>query len=199
MVLGDTKSMFFKNYILANLRLMVNRWWLSLIKVFSLTSGILSLLLIWFFYVDNNYFGNRSFNQLNACSIDTLLLLGSVLFTMMLIYFLIIRSQISFRYKEFFIRRYYGESSKGIIFIMMSETIIFISLSFMISLVLMDQVTPFFNLMTNKSIDLQAFFYFTDIMIIVSFLSALFIVLGLLPALWNARKEAVDFLQKLPR
>ena len=190
--------MFYKNYILSSVRLMSNKWWLSFIKIFSLTTGILSLLLIWFFYVDSNYLASNGFDPVGACSFDTLMLLGSILLTMMLIYFMIIRNQISLRYKEFFIRKYYGESSKGILLIIMIETIIFVSISLVLSLVFIDQLTPFFNFITSKNIDLQTSLDYSAIILVSCFFSVLCITLGILPATWNSRKLAVEFLKKLP-
>ena len=178
---------------------MLSKWWLSLIKVFALTSGILSLLLVWFFYIDMSYFDDRDFNPMSACSLDTLILLGSIIIIMGMIYFLIIKSQITYRHKEFFIRKYYGESSPGIILILMVETTIYISISMVVSLVFIDQVTPFFNLMTSKNVDLQTSFDYTGYLMILCFFMGLCLTMGLLPSVWNARKAAIDFLQKLPR
>ena len=193
------KKMVLKNYILTTLRLMLAKWWLSLIKIFSLTSGITAFLLVWLFYFDQQYlFGNE--NQiLQSCTLENVLLLGFILLVTTLIYFLIMKSQISFRHKELFFRKFYGESYKGLITILMIETSIFILIAFLLSLVLIDQIAPLFNTITGKDIDFGSLVSFFDFIMIACFLLVLGIVIGIVPSFWYSRNRAVDILKKLQK
>lgn len=195
----DMNYMFFKIYILATLRLMLSKWWLSLIKVFSLTSGILSFLLVWLFYIDHHHSFGMHEQFLKNCSVENLLILGFILLITTIIYFFIMRSQIQLRHKELFFRKYYGETYIGIISILLIETSIFIVVSFLLSLVLIDQVAPVFNLITEKSINLQEGAKTLDLLLVFCFLSVLGFVIGIVPSLWYAKNRAIDILKKLPR
>ncbi len=190
--------MIFRNYILTTWRLMIAKWWLSLIKIFSLTTGILSFLLVWLFYLDHRNFMSDRTNIFQSCTIENVLLLGFILLVTSLIYFLIMKSQISFRNKELFFRKFYGETSKGIASMLMIETSIFILLSFMFSLILIDQVAPLLNLITEKNIDLQHVDGPLSLLMILCFLIILGFIVGILPSTWYARYRAVDILKKLP-
>ena len=189
--------MFFKKYILTTLRLMLSRWWLSLIKIFALTSGILSFLLVWLFYVDQHYFYNDSSQFLKSCSAENALILGFILLVTSIIYFLIMKSQIQLRHKELFLKKFFGESIPGIISILLIETSIFILIAFVLSLVFIDQVAPAFNVITAKSINLQQGFGVISFVMIFCFLSVLGFIVGILPSFWYARNRAVDILKKL--
>ncbi len=190
-------NMLFKKYILTTLRLMLSKWWVSLIKLFSLTSGILSFLLVWLFYIDRQFFleGRESFWK--SCSADNAGILGFILLITSIIYFMIMKSQIQLRYTELFFKKYYGETQWGIIGILLIETSIFILFSFLLSLVLIDQIAPVFNLITEKNIDLQQQIQFINLLMIFCFLSLLGFVVGILPSFWYAKKSAVDILRKL--
>ncbi len=192
------KRMIFKHYILTTLRLMLTKWWLSLIKLFSLTSGITSFLLVWFFYFDQQYFFSEKRRLFEACTSGNIFLLGFILLVTTMIYFFIMKSQISFRHKELFFRKLYGESHKGIIVMLMMETSVFILIAFLLSLVLIDQLAPIFNLITEKNISLRKMGDIFDFFMIVCFLSVLGFVVGILPSYWYARNNAVDILKKLP-
>lgn len=189
--------MVLKNYILTTLRLMLAKWWLSLIKIFSLTSGITAFLLVWLFYFDQQYFFGRENQILESCTVENVLLLGFILFVTTLIYFLVMKSQISFRHKELFFRKFYGESYKGLITILMIETSIFILIAFILSLVLVDQITPLFNTITGKNIDFGSLVSFFDFIMITCFLLLMGIVVGIIPSFWYSRNRAVDILKKL--
>lgn len=190
-------NMLFKKYILTTLRLMLSKWWVSLIKLFSLTSGILSFLLVWLFYIDHQLFleGQESFWK--SCSADNVGILGLILLITSVIYFMIMKSQIQLRYTELFFKKYYGETQWGIIGILLIETSIFILFSFLLSLVLIDQIAPVFNLITAKNIDLQQQIQVINLLMIFCFLSLLGFVVGILPSLWYAKKSAVHILRKL--
>lgn len=189
--------MIIEKYILTTLRLMLAKWWLSLIKIFSLSSGILSFLLIWLFYLDQQFlFGEKS--QLSvSCTAENLFLLGGILFITTVIYFLVMKSQMSFRQKELFFRKLYGESNMGIIIILMIETCIFILIAFVFSLVLIDQITPYFNEITNKNVNFKDTAKFTDFIMITLLLFLFEIVVGILPSFWYSRNRAVDILKKI--
>ena len=189
--------MFFKKYILTTLRLMLSKWWLSLIKIFALTSGILSFLLVWLFYVDHQYFFDDRRLFLKSCSLENALILGFILIVTSVIYFLVMKSQIQLRHKELFFRKFFGESQSGVIGILLIETTIFILIAFVFSLVLIDQVAPVFNVITAKSIDLQEGYKAISFFMIFCFLSVLGFVVGILPSFWYARNRAVDILKKL--
>jgi len=191
--------MFFKNYILTTLRLMLAKWWLSLIKVFSLTTGILSFLLVWLFYIDHQFFFDEQIGFLKTCSIENAGILGFIILGTAAIYFLIMQSQLQLRNKELFFRKFYGETQLGVIVMLLIETSIFISMAFILSLVLIDQVTPFLNLVTEKSINLQHGPGLFNFLMILCFLTLLGFVVGILPSLWYARNRAVDILKKLPK
>ena len=107
------------------------------------------------------------------------------------------KSQISFRHKELFFRKYYGETHSGIILILMIETTIFLFISFVLSLVIIDQVVPFLNAITDKNINLREMGGGIDFIMIICFLSVLGFVVGIVPSLWYARNRAVDILKKL--
>lgn len=189
--------MVFKNYILTTLRLMVSKWWLSLIKIFSLTTSIISFLLVWLFYLDHTYTDGDYRSIFQSCSFENAILLGFILIVTVVVYFLVMKSQSSFREKELFFRKYYGETNKGVIAILMIETSIFILIAFVLSLVLIDQVAPLFNLITEKSISLKQFENGSNFLMIISFLILLGFVVGILPSIWYARNKAVDILKKL--
>ena len=190
--------MVIRNYILTTLRLMINRWWLSLIKIFSLTTGIVSFLLVWLFYVDSQFLTSEK-ELTRTCTLDNAAILSFILIVTTLIYFLVMRSQITFRQKELFFRKFYGETNKGIFIILMIETSIFILISFVLSLVLIDQIAPLFNLITSKNINLQQASNPVAYLMILCFLILLGFVIGILPSVWYTRNRAVDILKKLPR
>jgi hypothetical protein len=195
----DMNFMLFKFYILTTLRLMLAKWWLSLIKIFSLTIGILSFLLVWFFYIDHQYFFGEETSFLRSCSAENAIIFGFIIIGTALIYFLIVKSQIQLRNKELFFRKYYGEGRTGIITILLIETCIFMIIAFVLSLVLIDQIAPFLNIVTDKSVDLQQGTGVFNAIMICCFLGILGFVVGVLPSLWYARNKAVDILKKLPK
>lgn len=194
----DMDSMFYKNYILTTLRMMKAKWWLSLLKIFSLTSGILSFLLVWLFYIDHEVLASGRLAIVKSYSIENVLLLGFIITGTLIIYFLVMKSQIPYRYKELFLKKYYGESSKGIMNIWLIETLIFLIISLVISLVLIDQVAPIFNFMTKKEVDVESIAGSVSFFILFSFISLFAVIVGFLPSLFHIRKRAVDILKKLP-
>ena len=176
---------------------MISKWWVSFIKIFSLTSGILSFLLVWLFYIDHQFFFNGEVSFWKSCAADNVGILGFILVVTSVIYFLIMKSQIQLRYKELFFKKYYGETTWGIIGILMIETSIFIIFSFLLCLVLIDQISPVFNLLTDRNVDLRQHVHFINIVMIFCFLSFLGFVVGILPSYWLAKKSAVNILHNL--
>jgi hypothetical protein len=176
----------------------MEKWWLGLVKLISLTMGILAFLLVWLFYIDHqNAVGDR-ISFLNSCNTENILILSSIMIITMVIYFLIMKSQMTFRYKEFFIRKLYGEDWFGIIYILLAETAIFILGSFTLSLVLIDQVAPFFNFITEKEINTRQIGAETGFLVLLVFFLLSGFIIGLFPAFICAGKNAVDLLKKLP-
>ena len=190
--------MIFLRYILTTYRLLVGKWWLSLIKLCSLTMGMISFLLVWLFYVDRQQLQERKFSFIDTCTLENLLILGSIIIITILVYYLIMKSQMTFRYKEFFIRKLYGESGIGIFYILLVETIVFIFSAFMLSLVLVDQAAPVFNLITEKSVNTRHLGSENMILALFTFFLFIGFIIGLLPALTCSRRNAVDLLKKLP-
>ncbi len=176
----------------------MGNWWLSIIKIFSLTTGIISFMLIWLFYSDRtNLVGERP-GFVQSCTWEMILIIVFILLLTSVIYFLVMKSQISIRQKELFWRRYYGETSNGIIGMVMLETAIFIIISFLLSLVLVDQVAPLFNMITAKNISLRHPGSVFNIAMITLFLFVVGFACGILPAIWYARNRAIDILKILP-
>ena len=175
------------------------KWWLSLIKVFSLTSGILSFLLVWLFYIDHNFLNSGHLAIVQSCSLENVILIGFIFLVTMIIYFMVMRSQIPYRHKELFLKKYYGETSNGIMKIWLFETLIFLIISLVLSLVLIDQMTPIFNIITNREVEVQDIVGPVSIFILVSFLFLFGAIIGFLPSLFYIGKRAVDILKKLPR
>jgi len=192
------KCMIFQKYILTTYRLVIGRWWLSLIKLCSLTMGMISFLLVWLFYIDHQQIQYSKLSLLNSCTIENLLILGAIIVITIIVYLLILNSQMTFRYKEFFIRKLYGESGIGISYILLIETTVYILSSFLLSLVLVDQAAPVFNLITDKSINTRHLGSENMILFLLSFFMIIGLLLGLLPAISCSRKRAVDLLKKLP-
>ncbi len=189
--------MIIKNYILTTVRLIIAKWWLSLIKLFSLTSGITSFLLVWLFYFDHQFFFGNGNQAIKSNGLENVLLLAFIFFVTILIYFLVMKSQISFRHKELFIRKFYGESSNGIVAILIIETSIFILIAFMLSLILIDQIAPFFNAYTRKNVTFKSLERIFDMIMITCFLLLMGIIGVILPSIWYARIRAIDILKKL--
>ena len=189
--------MFFKIYILSTLRLLLSKWWLSLVKIFSLTTGILSFLLVWFFYIDQQYFFDKRIAFLESCSPESAVIFAFIILGTAIIYFLISKSQIEFRNRELFLRKYYGAGRGSVVIMLLIETGIFIIISFLLSLVLIDQIAPYLNIVTEKSVDLQRGTDMFDVLIILCFLAVLGFAVGILPSIWYARNRAVDILKKL--
>ena len=190
--------MVIKHYIFATLRTMMGNWWLSIIKIFSLTTGIISFMLIWLFYLDRSSINGQRSKLVESCSWETILIIVFILLFTSVIYFLVMKSQISIRQKELFWRRYYGETSNGIISMVMMETAIFIIISFVLGLVLVDQVAPLFNMITAKNISLRQPGSVFNLALNILFLFILGFACGILPAIWYARNRAVDILKILP-
>lgn len=189
--------MLFKKYILTTFRLIIGKWWLSLIKMFSLTSGITSFLLVWLFYFDQHLFLRTDQLGNKFSSLDNVLLLTFIILVTTIIYFLVVRSQISFRHTELFVRKLYGESSSGIVVILIFEMSIFILISFLLSLILIDQISPFFNAFTNKNVHVESRMNIFNFILISCFMLTLGIVIGIFPSIWYARKRALDIQKKL--
>ncbi len=190
--------MVYQKYILTTYRLLVNKWWLSLIKLCSLTMGMISFLLVWLFYMDHQIIIGDKISFIDSCTTENGLILGAIILITVFIYFLIMKSQITFRYKEFFLRKLYGESIYGIFYILLIETTIFILCAFVFSLVLVDQIAPFFNLITEKSINTRQMNSDNGMLVLLSLFVLIGFVIGLFPAINCAGKRAVDLLKKLP-
>lgn len=189
--------MAFRKYILTTLRLLLNKWWLSLIKLCSLTMGMISFLLVWLFYIDHQKIEGKRISIVNSCTFENLLILGSILLVTIIVYFLIMNSQMTFRYKELFIRKLYGETGAGIFYILFIEITIFILLSFVLSLVLIDQIAPLFNSLTEKNINTRTLGYENGFLFLLSFFMFTGIIIGVLPAIKCAGTRAVDLMKRL--
>jgi hypothetical protein len=159
--------------------------------------GMLSFLLVWLFYIDHKNVQNKSISILNSCTSENLIILGSIILVTITVYFLIMNSQMTLRYKEFFIRKLYGESGIGIFYILFLEITIFIVVSFIFSLVLIDQVAPLFNLLTDRNVNTRALGSENGFILLLSFFMIIGIILGVLPAMKCSRIRAVDILKKL--
>lgn len=160
--------------------------------------GILSFLLVWLFYIDHqNAIGDRV-SFVNSYNTENILILGTIIIITITIYFLIMKSQMVFRYREFFIRKLYGAGWLGIISILLAETAIFIIGSFTLSLVLIDQVAPFFNFITDREINTRQIGSETGFLVLLGFFLLLGFIVGLFPAIKCAGKNAVDLMKKLP-
>lgn len=188
--------MIFRRFILTTLRLVMEKWWLGLIKLFSLTTGIISFLLIWLFYVDHQTSSSGE-PFIRNCSLENILLFASVLIITTVLYFMILKSQMTFRHKEFFIRRLYGETSVGIAGILVFETFAYVVTALVLSLVLIDQIAPIFNIITQRSIDILAIKSYSGSVAIVAFLIILIITTTFIPAFICSQKTAVEFLRKI--
>ena len=176
----------------------MTKWWLSLIKIFSLTTGIISFLLVLLFYFDQQFVFGETSQMFTSCSLENVFFPGAILLVTTIIYFLVMKSQIGFRHKELFLRKFYGESKKGITTILLIETSIFIIISFVLSLVLIDQIAPFFNMITDKQVDLRRISDPLIYLVVLGFVAILGIIVGIVPSIWYTRKRAVDILKKLP-
>ena len=159
--------------------------------------GMLSFLLVWLFYIDHRKVQNKNLSVLDSCTSENLLILGSIILVTITVYFLIMNSQMTFRYKEFFVRKLYGESGMGIFYILFLEITIFILVSFIISLVLIDQVAPLFNLITDRNVNARALGPENGFLLLLSFFMIIGIIIGVLPARRCSRTRAVDILKKL--
>lgn len=188
---------FLKRYILTTFRLIVNRWWLSLFKIFSLTTGILSLLLVWLFYIDHESVRQSYYSIFSSCDTDTALILSGILIVNFIIYLYLSASQLHLRYNEFFFRRLYGESGLGLVIILILETTVFISVSFLISLVLIDWVAPMFNVITSKSIDPRHVSRLLDYSIIFTLFILMELFVGLFLTYFCSRNSALNLLKKI--
>ena len=187
---------FFDKYILTTYRFMISKWWLSIIKIISLVTGMLSFLLVWFFYIDHQYSLLQPSLWLNLSS-DAMLILSGIVLVNIALYGFMVRSQLQGRYKAFFIRRYYGETWLGIMKIIMIETTIYVLISVVICLVLLDLVTPAFNDFTGKSINFRSTFNMVNVILILSTLMAVEVVVGGISAFVNRHITAADLLHKI--
>jgi hypothetical protein len=124
-------------------------------------------------------------------------ILGFIILGTAFIYFLILKSQIELRNRELFLRKYYGAGRVSVVIMLLIETGIFIVISFLLSLVLIDQIAPFLNIVTEKRVDLQRGTDMFDVLMILVFLGILGFTIGILPSIWYARSKAVDILRKL--
>ncbi|NJN24922.1 MAG: hypothetical protein HC819_02500 [Cyclobacteriaceae bacterium] len=167
---------------------MADKWWLSLVKLFSLTSGISSFLLIWLFYSD------RQENHQSTCNPKMLALFIFIILVTSLVYFLVMKSQLTIRRKELFWRKYYGETQSGIVRMLMLETLIFIVAAFLMSLVIIDQVAPIFNLITDKNISIRKPVGWYKSFTILGFISVLGFIVGICPAFWYAKSKTSDMI-----
>ncbi len=193
----DMVNMAFRKYILTTLRLLLNKWWLSLIKLCSLTMGMISFLLVWLFYIDHQKMEINGISVFKSCTFENVLILGSIILVTIIVYFLIMNSQMTFRYKEFFIRKLYGETGKGIFYLLFIEISIFILISFVLSLVLIDQIAPLFNSFTEKNINTRTLGSENGFFFLLSFFMLIGLIIGVLPAMKCAGKRAVDLMKKL--
>ena len=194
----DMKGMFLQRYILTTYRLLMERWWLSLIKLCSLTMGMISFALVWLFYIDHNQTQNGKVFIVNLCNSENLLILGAIILITIARYLLILKSQMTIRYKEFFLRKLYGESTGGISYIIMIETVVFVLIAFVLSLVLVDQAAPLFNLITEKNVDTRQIGSENMILAFLIFFILIGVLVWLFSAINCSKRNALDLLNRLP-
>ena len=178
---------------------MAKNWGVSALKLFSLTTGILSLLLLWLFYFDYGQKAERSGHLLAYTSFESMSLLVAILLVTVFAYLYIICNQITARTKEFFIRKLYGANTIEIVGIVMAEAFLFLLVAFALSLSLIDQLTPLFNRITGRQVSISN--NYNDIGAVTGaflFIVPAFLIM-LLPALRCAKLRAVEFLKKLSR
>lgn len=191
--------MFFKKCIWTSARFIMKNWGISALKLFSLTTGMVSLLLIRLFYADNSATGNSLPTVLTDDNYESIALLLVILVIMVGVYWLLIRQQIAARTREFFIRKLYGAGPLEIAGVLMLEAFLFLLAAFLLSLSLIDQLSPLFNRFTGHQVNFSA--NESDISIVTwSFLLIVpaFLIM-LLPSLRCAGWRAVEFLKKLGR
>ncbi len=170
---------------------------LSAMKLFSLTTGTLAFMLVWLFYIDYDINGKEPCPFLLPCSPEGLVLLFAVLFIMVGVYLLLICNQIAMRTKEFFFRKYYGAATSEIVTLILTEAVLFLTVAFLLSLILIDQLAPFFNTLTARQVSVTG--GSDKISLIVGafiFMIPGFIIM-LLPAVRCARYTAAELLRKM--
>jgi hypothetical protein len=176
---------------------MAKNWGISALKLFSLTTGMLSLLLIQLFYFDYNQIESNLYRVWRQGNFESIALLLVILSITVFVYLLLISNQIAARSREFFIRKLYGASGFEIIAVLLVEAFLFLLVSFLLSLALIDQLSPLFNRFTGRHISISN--NQNDIGLVTG--AFLFIVpaflMMLLPAMRCAGWRAVEFLKKL--
>jgi len=189
--------MIFKMCIWTSIRFMAKNWGISALKLFSLTTGMLSLLLIQLFYFDYSHADNNLSHIWTSGNYESIGLLLVILFITVYVYLLLISNQIAARAREFFIRKLYGATVLEIIGVLMVEAFLFLLVSFLLSLSLIDQLSPLFNRFTGRQVNISN--NQNDIGLVAGaflFLVPAFLMM-LLPAMKCARWRAVEFLKKL--
>jgi cell division protein FtsX len=192
-----SRFMIFKLCIWISVRFMAKNWGISALKLFSLTTGMLSLLLIQLFYFDNNQIEDNLYRAWTQGNFESIALLLVILSITVLVYLLLISNQITSRAREFFIRKLYGASAFEIIAVLLVEAFLFLLVSFLLSLTLIDQLSPMFNRFTGRSVSISN--NQNDIGLVTGvflFIVPAFLMM-LLPAMRCAGWRAVEFLKKL--
>jgi len=176
---------------------MARNWGISALKLFSLTTGMLSLLLIQLFYFDYSHADSNLSQVWISGNYENIAFLLVIMSLTVLVYLLLISNQIAARDREFFIRKLYGARSIEIVAVLMVETFLFLLVSFLLSLSLIDQLSPLFNKFTGRQVNISD--NQNDIGLVTGvflFIVPAFLVM-LLPAVRCAKWRAVDFLKKL--
>ncbi len=188
--------MIFKMCIWTSVRFMMKNWGISALKLFSLTTGMLSLLLIQLFYFDYSL-AEDNLMVWTGDNYESLALLLVILLIMVFVYLVLISNQITARTREFFIRKLYGASALEIVAVLMVEAFLFLLVSFLLSLSLIDQLSPLLNKFTGRRVSFSA--NQGDIGLVTGvflFIVPAFLMM-LLPAMKCAGWRAVEFLKKL--
>ncbi|MDZ7606080.1 MAG: FtsX-like permease family protein [Cyclobacteriaceae bacterium] len=176
---------------------MAKNWGISALKLFSLTTGMLSLLLIQLFYFDYSESENNLYHVWTHGNFESIALLMVILSITVFVYLVLISNQIASRAREFFIRKLYGAGSFEIVAVLLVEAFLFLLVSFILSLALIDQLSPLFNRFTGRQVNISN--NQNDIGLVTG--AFLFIVpaflMMLLPAMRCAGWRAVEFLKKL--
>jgi hypothetical protein len=144
-IVRNKSTVILRNHILTTYRLITRRWWLSIIKLCSLTIGIIAFLLTMNFLLGHENADASIWSLINSCTVGNLLVLSAIIVVTLTVYVLIANNQRAVRYREFFVRKLYGESGMGIASILLIETGIFLLFALGISHALLHEAGQALN------------------------------------------------------
>lgn len=168
----------------------------SLFKVISLCSGLISAIILWLYTVEYNQQITSLGDLFAKCAFIDMLSILAIVLVMCAAYFLILYSQRKLRSNEILVRRLYGGNGGAIAYGLMLETFLFVAFSFFISLVIIDQLIPVLNYMTNKEVWIRGAVGYRLGIFILLFLVVVEILCGVLPAYLYSRIRPLDILAK---